>query len=68
MKLEDGFIFRKKGKLKTLTYSEQKKMYQFYLKISKINEKVNAIFISPEMLTSYFDVALNKHNAGQGAV
>ena len=43
-------------------------MYQFYLKISKINEKVNTIFISPKTLTSYFDVALNKLNVGQGAV
>ena len=43
-------------------------MYQFYLKISKINEKVNTIFISPETLTCYFDVALNKRNAGQRSV
>ena len=43
-------------------------MYQFYLKISKINEKVYTIFISPETLTSYVDVAFNKLNAGQGAV
>ena len=44
-------------------------MYQFYLKISKINEKVNTVFISPETLTSYFDgVALSKRNAGQGSV
>ena len=43
-------------------------MYQFYHKISKINEKVNTIFISPQMLMSYFDVALNKRNAGQVAV
>ena len=43
-------------------------MYQFYLKISKINENVNTIFISPETLTSYFDVVLNKPNVGQGAV
>ena len=43
-------------------------MYHFYLKISKINEKVNTIFISPKILTSYFDVALNKRNAGQGTV
>ena len=43
-------------------------MYQFYLKISKINEKVNTIFISPEILTSYFDVALNERNAGQGSL
>ena len=43
-------------------------MYQFYHKISKINEKVNTIFISSETLTSYFDIALNKHNAGQGTV
>ena len=42
-------------------------MYQFYLKISKINVKVNTIFIFRETLTSYFDVALNKRNAGQGA-
>ena len=31
-------------------------------------EKVNTIFISPETLTSYFDVKLNKRNAGLGAV
>ena len=43
-------------------------MYQFYLKISKINEKVNTIFISLETLTSDFDVKLNKRNADQGAV
>ena len=43
-------------------------MYQFYLEISKINEKVNTVFISPETLTFYFDVALNKRNAGQGSV
>ena len=43
-------------------------MYQFYLKISKMNEKVNRIFILPVTLTSYFDVALNKRYAGQGSV
>ena len=43
-------------------------MNQFYFKISKINEKVNTIFISLETLTSYFDVALNKRNAGQGSL
>ena len=43
-------------------------MYKFYLKIGKINEKVNTILISAETLTSYFDVALNKRNAGQGSV
>ena len=43
-------------------------MYQFYHKISKINEKVNTSFISSETLTFYFDVALNKRNAGQVAV
>ena len=43
-------------------------MYQLYLKSSKIDEKVNTIFISSETLTSYFDVALNKSNAGQEAV
>ena len=43
-------------------------MYQFYLKISKIKVKVIAFFISPETLTSYFDVALNKRNTGQGAL
>ena len=43
-------------------------MYQFYLKVSKINEKDNTLFISPQTLTSYFDVALNKRSAGQGAV
>ena len=43
-------------------------MYQFYPKIGTINEKVNTILISPKTLTSYFDVALNKRNAGQGSV
>ena len=38
-------------------------MYQFYLKIGKINVKINKLFISPETLTSHFDVALNKRNA-----
>ena len=33
-----------------------------------MNEKGNTIFISPETLTSYFDVALKKIKAGQGAV
>ena len=37
-------------------------MYQIYLNISKINEKVITVFISPETLTSYFDAALNKCN------
>ena len=46
----------------------RKERYQFYLRISKINEKVTTTFVSPETLTSYFDVALNKCNAGQGAV
>ena len=63
-----GYIFRKKGKLKTFHVLDRKEIYQFYLKISKINEKVNKIFISPEMLTSYFGVKLNKRNAGQWAV
>ena len=43
-------------------------MYQFYLKISEINDNVNTIFISPKTVTSYFDVALNNRNAGQGSV
>ena len=43
-------------------------MYQFYPKISKTNEKVNTIFISPVTLTSEYDVALNKRNACQGSV
>ena len=34
-------------------------MYQFYLKIGKINKNTS---------TSYFDVALNKRDAGQGSV
>ena len=51
-----GSIFRKK----------RKEMYQFYLKISKINEKVNIFFILPKMLTSHFDVALKKRNAVKG--
>ena len=56
-KIENAQVFRKK-----------KKMYKFHLKIRKINEKFNTIVISPETLTSYFDVALNKPNAGQGSV
>ena len=43
-------------------------MYQFYLKIGKINEKVNTIFISPVPSTSYFDVAINKRDASQDSV
>ena len=43
-------------------------MYQFYLKIGKKNETVNTILISPETLTSDFDVALNKRYAGEGSV
>ena len=43
-------------------------MYHFYLKISKVNGKFNTIFISFEMLTCYFDVELNKRDAGQGSV
>ena len=33
-----------------------------------MNETVSTIFISPETSTSYFDVALNKRDAGQGSV
>ena len=45
-------------------------MYPFsvHIKISQINEEVNTIFISPETLTSYFDVTLNERNAGQRTV
>ena len=43
-------------------------MYQFYLKMDKINEKVNTVYLSPVTLTSYFDVTLNKRNAGQGSL
>ena len=43
-------------------------MYQFCLKIGKLNEKVNTIFISPVTFTSDFDVAFNKINIGQGSV
>ena len=43
-------------------------MFQFDLRISKINAKVDTIFISLVTLTSYFDVALNKHNAGPWSV
>ena len=31
-------------------------------------KKIDTIFISPVTFTSYFDVALNKRNAGQGSV
>ena len=64
--LEDrGPFSEKKGKFKTFHILNRKEMYQFYLKISKINEKVNKTFISPETLTSYFDAKLNKRDAGQ---
>ena len=45
-------------------------MYKFYFEISKINEKISKIFISSVIssVMSYFDVALNKHNEGQGSV
>ena len=43
-------------------------MYQFNLKIRKINETADTIFTLPETLTSYLDAALNKRNARQGAV
>ena len=42
-------------------------MYQFYHKISKINDKVNTIFISHVTLTTYFDEALNKRSAARGS-
>ena len=42
----------------------RKELYQFYLKISKINEKVNTFFILTVTFTSYFDIALNNRNAG----
>ena len=42
-------------------------MDQFYSEISKINENINTIFITPVTLASYFDVALIKRNAGQGS-
>ena len=34
-------------------------MYQFYFTISKMNETINTFFVSPVILTSYFDVMLN---------
>ena len=43
-------------------------MYRLNLKVSKINDKNNIIFISPVTLTSNFDVTFNKCNAGQGCV
>ena len=46
----------------------RKEMCRFDLTVSKINENVNTVFISPVTLTSYFDVALNKRNAGQESV
>ena len=43
-------------------------MCEVDLKISKIDEENNTIFISPVTLTSDFDVTLNKCRAGQGSV
>ena len=63
-----GPFSEKKENQKRSHIPNRKEMYQFYLQIGKINAKVNKIFISPETLTSYFDVALNKSNAGQGFV
>ena len=42
--------------MKTLTNFDRKEMYQFYLKVGKINEKNNTIFIRPITLRSDFDV------------
>ena len=62
------FLEKKKENWKLSRSPNRKEMYQLYLKIGKINEKVNTFFISAETSTSYFDVALNKHDAGQGSV
>ena len=52
-----GQFSEKKENLKRYHILNRKEMYQFYRKISKVNEKVNTIFISPETLSSYSDVA-----------
>ena len=59
-----GPFSEKKENCKRSRIPNRKEMYQFYLKISEINEKVNTSFISTETSTSYFNVALNKRNAG----
>ena len=63
--LEDGDPFLEKKENENVNNRNRKEMY---LKISKINGKVNTIFTSPETLRSYFDIVLNERNAGQGAV
>ena len=52
-----GPFSEKKENLKRSRIPNRKEMYQFYLKIGKINEKVNTILTSPETLTSDFDEA-----------
>ena len=67
--LEDRGPFSEKRKIENVNvFGIERKLTNFILKSVKINEKVNIIFISPETLTSYFDVALSKRNAGKGAV
>ena len=63
-----GLFSDKKENLKCWHILNAKEVYHFYLKISKVNEKVNTNFISLETLTAYFDEALNKLYAGQGSV
>ena len=63
-----GPFSEKKENCKRSRSPNRKDMYQFYLKISKINKKAYTIFISPETSASYFDVALNKRGAGQWSV
>ena len=52
-------------KLKTLTNFEWKEMYQFYLKIGKINEKVNTIFIWSMRSDFDLDLMWSNRNVAQ---
>ena len=67
--LEDRGQFSEKRKIekKKKHILKREEMYQLYLTISKINEKLTQ-FLFHLKRRSYFDVALNKRNAGQGAV
>ena len=63
-----GLLSEKKENCKRLHILTRKEMHQFYHKISKINENFKKKFISPVTSTSYFDVALDKRNAGRGSL
>ena len=62
--LEDRGQFSEKRKIENVNiFWKERKCTSFILKSEKKDERVYTISISPETLTSYFDLALNKRNA-----